>query len=401
MANASYRASGYCHGGRDQAAVLIYNAETAVKRTFVVHNFFFREAQPYPVAATLWNVYKTTAQSDGEALGVLPLDSSSSALPSQVQIATNALVTQGSYVFGRWLQPTNTTTIGTPCIGGMSPQTGWVRTDASTVLDGRGFSDTQEVVLREGEGLAFMNPSASDSPQPAMWQLLATIRVGSATYAINTTIAPIVPNFAAFGMFNGTGSGVVVEVLSIQLTNIGQPTITTLTTDAPVVRLARVFGGFDGGVAITPVTLGGASVPSQLQVLRNQDWSPLNVALNMLDGRNGLSATDLGIPGTTIVGLPQQRQIGVFRHFIAYTNNLFTLSGATTGVMGTSLATPKGNGMFFSGGVSDVARIRLNPGEGLAFIVDNNTSYGTYWFEAEITHEPPQVSGTSPMGYSS
>jgi hypothetical protein len=101
------------------------------------------------------------------------------------------------------------------------------------------------------------------------------------------------------------------------------------------------------------------------------------------------------------VGLPQQRQIGVFRHFIAYTNNLFTLSGATTGVMGTSLATPKGNGMFFSGGVSDVARIRLNPGEGLAFIVDNNTSYGTYWFEAEITHEPPQVSGTSPMGYSS
>ncbi len=400
-ANASYMVSGYCHGGRDQAAVLIFNAETSVRRTFVVHSLYFREAQPTPVAMTLWNVYRTTAQSEGDAVRVDALDTSSAALPSQVQIAVNPLVTVGSYVYGRWQAPTNVSAaVGVPCIGGMSPQTGWVRTDASTVHDSRGFSDTQSIVLREGEGLAFVNPSATDSPQPASWQLLANIRVGSATYSINTTIAPI-PSYASFGIHNGTGSGVVVEVLSIQLTNVGPPTVATILADAPTVRLTRIFG-FDGGEALTPVSLGGAPVPPQLKVQRHQDWAQLNVGLNTLDSSCGLGPLDLGLPGTAFVTLAQQRQLGTFRHFLSFQNNLFNVGGAPgTGLLATSYAQGQGNNLSFSGGSQDLSRIRLNPGEGLALIVDNSTTYATYWFEAEITHEPPQVSGTSPTGYSS
>lgn len=390
MANATYRVSGYCHGGRDQAAALIFNAETDVKRTFVVHNLLFREAAPTPTTATLWNVYKTTAQSGGDAVQVDAMDSTNSALPSQVQIATNPEITQGAYLYGRWIQPTNVTTVGAPCAGGFSG-TAWVRSDTGAVLESRGFSDTQAVLLREGEGLAFINPTSSDGPPPATWQIQAIIRIGSSSYSINTSMtSPI--SLAGLGFYNGSGSGVLVEIMSLTIVNSGLPTLVTLTNDAPSVRLARIYS-YDGGVATTPVSLGGDAVPTQLQVLRHQDWKPLYVAMGLLDSNNGISMADLGVPGVTVMGLAQQRQIGVIRHFLPFSNNQFSLSGASTGVFGTSLKATGANGYFFQGSVPALSRIRLNPGEGLALIIDNYTIYANYWFEAEITHEPPQVTG--------
>lgn len=397
--NATYRVSGYCHGGRDQAAALIFNGEADVKRTFVVHNFLFREAAPTPTTATLWNVYKTTAQSGGEAVQTDPMDSTNSALPSQVSIATNPEITQGDYLYGRWIAPTNVTTIGTPAVGGFGPGTAWVRSDTSALMDSRGFSDTQTIVLREGEGIAFINPSSSDSPNPVLWQVQAIVRAGTSVYTITSSMSPCI-SLAGLGFFNGTGSGVVLEIMALSLMNTGLPTITTITNDAPVVRMARVFG-YDGGAPMTPVSLGGAPVPSQLVVLRNQDWKPLNIATALLDGNNGINLVDLGVPGTTIIGLTQQRQIGVMRHFLPYTNNLMSLSLATTGVFGTSFKATGANGIFYQGANQSISRIRLNPGEGLALIVDNYTINANYWFEAEITHEPPQVVGPSPMGYTS
>jgi hypothetical protein len=136
-------------------------------------------------------------------------------------------------------------------------------------------------------------------------------------------------------------------------------------------------------------------------VLRHQEWNPLSIAVNLMDPRSGISMTDLGVPGTTTLSLNVQRSIGTFRQCDAFVYNQLSVGGASSGAFATVFQATGCNGFESSGAVPALGRIRLNPGEGLALIVNNYTPYAGFWFEAEITHEPPQVSGVSPGGYSS
>lgn len=405
-ANASYKVSGHCYGARDQAAALIFNSDTVGGRVFTIRNFIFREAAPLPVATTLYNIYRTTAQSGGDPVILDPLDTAAAAVPSQVSVATYAAVTTGGYMHGRWLVPTATSNVAQPTPGGFGSGSGFRRTDTGSVFDHRGFTDTQNVVLREGEGIAFANPSTTDNPQPNGWIAHGIVKVGNDTFCFNTTMAPAPNGLTGLGLFNGSGSGVVVEILAISFMNPSNTTITGITTDATVTRICRVYGYeslISSGEAMNITSLGGTPVPSQLQVLRNTAAHPLYVGAYALNPINGVDVTTFGYPGTLAVAT--FRAIGAFRHSLNYIYNLLTLGGATTGAF-TSVfqgnQSVGGPNSFNTDGPNKATQgIRLNAGEGLAFIVDNPTLYSNYYFEVEITHEPPQVSGTSPVGYAS
>lgn len=403
-ANASYRVSGHCYGARDQAAALIFNSDTVRGRVFTIRNFIFREAAPLPVTATLYNIYRTTAQSGGESVRLDPMDSTATAVPSQVSVAAYASVTTSGYMHGRWMLPTNINTIGQASPSGNNG-TGFLRTDTSSVFDYRGFADTQNIVLREGEGLAFANPSSTDSPQPNGWFVTGTLKIGTDTFSFNTTLAPAPNGLTGLGFFNGTGSGVVVEIESLSIMNPGNITITGITTDATTTRMCKVFGYeslTSSGETMTITSLGGAPAPSQLQVLRNSAARPLYVGAYALNPVNGIDITALGYPGT--LAAATFRSIGAYRHSLNYIYNSLAVGGGVGSLTSVFQGnqTVGGPNSFNTDGPNGATQgIRLNAGEGLAFIVDNPTLYSNYYFEVEITHEPPQVVGTSPAGYAS
>lgn len=362
----SFHFSGYVSGVGDQALVCLFNNETADARRY----FTLLRCDVKPHTATIATpgtlvLGKITAVSNGDAVETVKASTDASDLPSQVVIRTEADVTVAGQVFTSQLFIPIATT-------GLSLRgSGWLPTAAinTALVFNSGYADSavQRLSLAEGEGIALTAQSGTSPGTNAGWLLTGAIRVAAtgATHYFNTTIDGDAQGVSALAIMNGSGSGVTVELVNLNCIELGPPTITTVTTDAPLVRFAKITG-FDGGSAQTPFKPDSSvSTPAAMQLYANRTERPMTPYLATAKDGN-LSADDFGYPQTNVA---LYRKQGIFGRALMNMNSVLGpgRTGAWMSEFRNSGLAGKNNvqhGYHFIGD-ANVSGIVLNPARGL------------------------------------
>lgn len=375
-----------CHAVRDQAALVILN-DNSSQGSFTVRRLSVRPLCPSGLTPGTWQIVGTTAQSDGDvAIPAIAADSTASALNSLVLFQKYPTVTKGSTVFfSRQVMPFGTASVGAPATG-MGANCSFARMDTATFFDAAYGNTTQAVVLREGQGIALVPGSTTDMPVNAVYDAQITLRRGTDTFYAYCSLTPHASK-ASFGIFNGTGSGEVIEVLGVAITYAGNPTIAQNLLDAPLVRFARVYG-CSGGQVVTPITLdSGYSLPTGLSVVKNSDWNPIDINPYLATTPHGVSAATLAYPGANDAIV---RGIGVVRTTMPSIYSVMSagVGSNQAGAFTSEFQQSAENGWDLSGGGSDIQGFQAGPGYGIAVISDNQNAYSAWWIEAEILYQP-------------
>ena len=187
-----------------------------------------------------YDLYRITAHTGtADAIAASPLDSNNAALPSQVVCARRpaTVTTSGSQWDGTRAIPLAN---DTRALGYGFASMPWSRrigrADAAT-------AEMQRCTLREGEGIAVSLNAACGLVY--CFKVTLTVRV-AATGACHVFTFPVSPNtMPLFSLLNGSGSGVVLELVSLNYREIG-------TDILPQIALEPIDGIGDGDT-VTPV----------------------------------------------------------------------------------------------------------------------------------------------------
>lgn len=244
----------------------------------------------------------------------------------------------------------------------------------------------QGIILREGEGFAFGTSNAALPVFPFSFWLTVTLRntADNKTYNIFTQIAPEEMKESSFVIFNGSGSGVTLEIVDMELGDLGSP-LNALPLEASYLRLLRTYG-HDGGTAVTPTPNSlDDSVPADLEVKKNYVGDDLYCRYpGTKDGINLLE--DFQYPTINIAGV---RHAGTFGNRLAY-------QGAVGGCGVNSFGSSIMPGKMTSYGISSTKdkAIVLTPSTGLSVVQSNNSCYSEFYIEATIIYEPDSTPTT-------
>lgn len=213
---------------------------------------------------------RTTAQSGGQSITPVKHDTNDASLPSQIAIAKNPYSVTTTGVEFRRLKGANRHAVATALTGFAAMRLGDLKNSLSnnnlyTVYE----AETQGATLREGEGIALVTDNTSPPNFP--YEISCKINVGSVTHNINT----VVYNSALpclFGIHNGSGSGVVLTVSRIELSEIR-------TTDILPQFTIETISGIYGGTDITPIKLdtSNTTIPSGLKLVSNCTVQQANI----------------------------------------------------------------------------------------------------------------------------
>jgi len=203
-----------------------------------------------------YDLYRITAHTGtDDAIAAMKLDSNNAALPSQVVLARRpaTVTTSGSQWDGASAIPLAN---DTRAMGYGFAATPWAqrlhRQDATT-------AERQRMTLREGEGIAVSLNNLTGLVYSFMVTL--TVRV-AATGACHTYTFPVTPAvLPLFSLLNGSGSGVVLEVVSLAYQEIGTDVI-------PQIALEPIDGIGDGDT-LTPVPLDSTASIGTIVAKRN------------------------------------------------------------------------------------------------------------------------------------
>lgn len=186
-----------------------------------------------------WDLVRTTAQAGGRATeaarhgtGTLPAQVLVREFPESITISSDTFRRQGDALNAWWSQAYQ------PC----------ARFHGQPGLNGAehyraGHSSTEGIFLAEGEGIALVQRSVE---RPRHVFVSVTFRTGSGATFTSTFHCgtPAQIDGALFGVFNGSGSGVTLEVVAVHVAEEG-------STEPPIYRLV-LLDGADGGEEITP-----------------------------------------------------------------------------------------------------------------------------------------------------
>lgn len=201
----------------------------------------------------LSRISAVTLNGAGETVIASKFNTASADLPAQVKFyrPTDLLAT-ASDVFRRYVeQPGN---YGNLLNGTRIPIA--VRRNGSKAMGcdilmniGDRASVVQPIVLREGEGIALF-PLEPGCPHAGLISLVMRVVATGACYVYSEVAVPMATetlDAPIFALFNGTGSGVVLEVTAVRASvqNEGDATGSSGTA-FPAFRLANVDGYFDG-----------------------------------------------------------------------------------------------------------------------------------------------------------
>lgn len=397
----SFHYSGFVSGVGDQALVCLFNNETAdARRKFTVLRCNVRPHVPTIALPGTYTLRRITALSNGDTVETVKADTASADLPSQVLVRADCDVTNGTEVFSSQLA------IPISTVGLSLRAAGWKPSGASDTArffnSGYGDSAIQRLTLAAGQGVAITAQSGTSPTSNAGWLVSGALRVQStgATHYFETTVSSSPQGMAEFAVLNGSGSGVTLELVGLTFLELGPPTITTVTIDAPLVRFARVTG-FDGGevqTAFTPDT--ATSTPSAMQLYANRTENPL-VPYLWTNKAGNYSADDFGYPQTNVA---LWRKQGIFGRALVNMNSVMGpgQTGAWMSEFRQAPLTGRGNvqhGYHFIGD-ANVAGLVINPQEGIALVCDNFSAYNTFYVELDWTHTPPPSSGGGGNTYS-
>lgn len=203
-----------------------------------------------------YDLYRITAHAGtGDAIAATKLDSNNADLPSQVVLARRpaTVTTSGSQWDGASAIPSAN---DTRALGYGFAATPWAqrlhRQDATT-------AERQRMTLREGEGIAV----SLNSVVGLVYRFMVTLTVRvAATGACHTYTFPVTPAvLPLFSLLNGSGSGVVLEVVSLAYQEIGTDVI-------PQIALEPIDGIGDGDT-LTPIAFDSTASIGTIVAKRN------------------------------------------------------------------------------------------------------------------------------------
>lgn len=349
------------------AAFALWNGKGS-NITVKIVDLSLNEVQGRTGAAVLWDMVRISAVSGGLDEVVIPLDSGGTAFPSGISVLRRVNFTQSGGSFRRTsdlpqLNPTRAVTPGAFRLHGGGP----FSQGTGGVLSS-GFSDVQPIVLREGEGMAFV---VANNAGNVNWpiEICVWMDVGGETYMTRRVGHP--ESFgAALAVFNNSGSGVVVSILRVVTSelmtdqNVAVPLRFTLETISGI-------GKNSGSDAMTPTPMdsANAALPSEIVVESPSAVLQLN--------KDSLLASSVSQRDDSF---PLRRLAKVsFGISPGLASSLLALQA-----LGSSASC---NSVF--GGVWDQGFV-LRPGEGIGlFQRDLSGGYGQgYWLRVVFTVEP-------------
>jgi len=235
-----------------------------------IHRLCVNDVSPFyqsSAAAPITNVYRITALTGGEDAVVVKHDSNNSDLPSQV-VAKFAIgeVTVTGNPLRKSIVPTMQVT------GSMLGRTAGVggnKNDSLSMSSLYSLHDSvpQTIVLREGEGICLraINDGASSIPYgTGISEVCVEFAIGSEVYTASAGMMPYA-NQDLFALFNGSGSGVVINVGAIKFTNLHGSVINNVNWN--VMTISAIRGGDD--FQIQPMDSANALLPDASVKIRN------------------------------------------------------------------------------------------------------------------------------------
>lgn len=254
------------------------------------------------------SIGRVSSVSGGTAVSPILFDTGASGLPAQVSFKTfPASWTAGDTLrrFGdAWacsiLLANNFASFRAPGIVDSNDHSGRT-SEGHDVWHADGVSDTEPIVLREGEGIGAFK-RAWGVPQTHRWNIIIKVASTSATYRYNIdTGSPYCLDTCLWSLVNGSGSGIVLYVYIVSMPDIGE-------SNQPKYRICRANGLADSlGTAVTPVPHDTANTISEVVAYAG----PFRPILDV----DGLTQNYWNYQGVPVPIIEQQR-VGIFRNFM-------------------------------------------------------------------------------------
>lgn len=308
-----------------------------------------------------WSLSRTSAQVGGTSVPVSPHAGGS--LPSQVSVAmfpdsvtvVDSFRQQCDAINAWWSQAYQKSSR----FYGLQGKNG-----AEFYWTGQG-STLEPIRLAEGEGISITQPS---NEKPRRFLFSATFRLSTGetfTTAFNAG-TPDMLDGGIFGIFNGVGSGVTIEVLAINIADNG-------SVEPPIYRLVRVDGYESGGTVIQPIRhRSGGAIPEGI----------LCVAGSFRAAPYGEKTSGVPISwhttGVATFSLSNQHSVGTVRRW-------------ALGPLNPSVNYQADNSLLYQARIGSDG-IVLNPGAGIAVVQQsearNDSSYAYANIEIQFSYEP-------------
>lgn len=205
---------------------------------------------------------------NGTVIGSTPADTSASPLPGQVQfVEMPDDATQSDTLRQVADCPTLSSTLGLGAFGALLPVCLGSSSSHFRMRSGRAGGDVESIILRAGEGLAYVQTAAG---LPHGGNVTFRIRVvgTSRSYTFRgRNVGTVAPGRVLCALMNGVGSGVVLEVNAVSEVEDGTATLPTL-------RLAltdgyyEVYGSPTFGTPIPMDPQSAYSLPSTVNLVQ-------------------------------------------------------------------------------------------------------------------------------------
>ncbi len=296
--------------------------------------------------------------SSGTTATAFALDSNNAALPSQVVCYTNpAAVTTTNVVIDDAANLAMTSMV--TALRSFNKQAVPLRSrvrwwDATT-------AETQKIVLREGQGLACHTNSAASNNFRAEFNVMVREATSGACYMFKVNAAAT--GYPIWALLNGSGSGVVLEVLWVTLGEIADDSVPQFTVE-------QVDGLNDtSGSAVTPFAFDStSSLPSQVLV------------------RERCTVLTEGAKHGAFIAIPQRQ----------WTQGAFSGTGPALATAVNAKRNEQWGASPFTRGYSSDVDWVLREGDGIAVFQRNAGSLGAWRIGLWLTHESSLGSAVFP-----
>jgi hypothetical protein len=325
---------------------------------------------PATKTAGTWHLEKITAldTSSGQAMNVEKFDTDAADLPSQVIAwAEPASVTLPGQIIRQIADaPGLTPTVSGGMLASMLPLQVTNNANSATIFRSGWATEVEPLVLREGEGVACVQ-DLYGSPHAATVSMMVRVAGTGATYVIRSRdFGTRRAGNALYAVFNGVGSGVVLEVFRWMMMEDGDTVI-------PGIRLTRCDGYIDvaGSVELNtaiPNDPASPSLPSDVKLVRGAalvkllGWD-MGVPYRWFEGfvGAGLTTTNVNgfVPATSPNGMSTviEQSIGTYRSVsrVARPNDI-----------GVTVGTPDIGNLFWKAKSGSGILLRKNQGVAIA-----------------------------------
>lgn len=350
------------------------------------------------------SICRITALSGGDQVTPILLDTADAALPSQVLVRNNPDSATATDVFRRIADaPAYSSTVANTQFSSRTYGGSMVTHQKGHYADiwrGGESVDVEPIILREGQGIAILQDAYGTQHSMQTAAVITNTATG-ATYICRSTDLSTDRrlNEPTFGIFNGSGSGVVLAVKLWVLPMDGDAVV------LPQLRLCRIAGVALGGDTVTPIRPDTSkSVPSALQVVGGS-FQPVISGEWQADYYTTHGLTYQGTAALLAAWNKAQLDAGTLSRATRTTN--FRAIGEIPG--GVRVGTMDDDLLFSA---EPGKGIVIKPGDGLGLVagtavasggtqaVGNTSTFVNYDIEAVLLHYPPPSAPSGGSTYS-